>query len=576
MSEALRELLCKFIVEVDPEGNLEKGEAKVDGLKSALAQLEARLAGLKQAAAPAADAISAAFGGAEQRVGNAIRADAIAARFGAAPAASSDGFAAAGAVAGARKQAATAQGSGVVFGPTRSVLEDFNANRNRAAFAFESSWRGRFAEFQKVGGEAFQRVSASAAQFAERVRGTNGLQAIFSLRNALLGLGALGVAHQVVGIVDAVGSLGERAQKLGVSVEEFQRLDVLARQNNTSVEALGGAFRTLATSAVNPTKESTEAFRQLGVTLRGADGSFKSRNDLFFESAEALADVSDGTERAGLAQKVFGRSAQELLPLLANGSAGVRSQRAELMKLAVISDAEAQAADKLSDRWAAAGQSLQTKFTKALLQHLPLIEKVADRVLAFGEGLADFVSKLNPVRIGLAGLATAFVLLDASMLPVALSAAALALAFIAVEDFIGFLQGADSETGLLAETLFGKAGADGFRTAANDVLQAVKEIWDFISGHGVGEKLQQLSKEFNDAANFFQADVAGTLGLSGTAAKIRAGIDAPAASNAATDNRTQQVTVNVGSAAEVPGVVSGALQGLDAAGGMAALGAVGG
>ena len=166
---------------------------------------------------------------------------------------------------------------------------------------------------------------------------------------ATFSVGAL--TNGTLKLVDSIGGIGEAAAKLGVTNAEFQRLDVLARQNATSVESLGTAFRTLATAAVDPSADATAAFKQLGVEARNADGSFKERNDLFFETAGALADIEDSTLRATLAQKLYGRSALELSALLASGREGLEAQRAELERLPVLTDDVIAKADAFGDSW---------------------------------------------------------------------------------------------------------------------------------------------------------------------------------------------------------------------------------
>ena len=56
MSDALRQLLASFVVEVDKAGELAKGNAAIDALKE-------RLVDLQEAAKPAAKAVNDAFAG---------------------------------------------------------------------------------------------------------------------------------------------------------------------------------------------------------------------------------------------------------------------------------------------------------------------------------------------------------------------------------------------------------------------------------------------------------------------------------------------------------------------------------
>ena len=128
----------------------------------------------------------------------------------------------------------------------------------------------------------------------------------------------------------------------------------------------------------------------------------------------------------------------------------------------------------------------------------------------------------------------------------------------------------------------------GIQQAAQDILAAIKELWDFVSGKGVGTALSKIGGELSEAATLLAEDLfsdtkrgelrrpvsreaaaAGALSFGAVAP----GLALPPGVGV-TDARTQSVTVNVGSTAEVAGAVSGATQGLgrDAAADLAAVG----
>ncbi len=567
MSTVLRELLAKFSVSVDPEGNLDRGHAQVDGLKAALAQLETRLAGLKNSAAPAAKAVSDAFARAGADVNRHLAMTQARSAFSGRD--NSDAWGAAGAMR-----------SGPMQGPTRDTLN-----------AFQSSWRGRLQALSLTA----RGVGASAAQaFGQfKTAGAEAQTRVLSLRNAFLGLGVVGGARFAAGLIDQIGGIGEAAQKLGLSGGDFQRLKVLAEQNATSVESLGGAFRVLGKNAVDPTKDTTEAFAKLGVQTRDGNGAIKSRQDLFFETAGALADVSNEAERGSLAQKLFGRSAQELLPMLSQGRAGLDAQREALLKLKVVQDADIKAADELGDRFIAFRTELIARAAPALTKYMiPAFEKLIGWV---GKAV-DWLEKLDAKRVALVGLTAAalafgktFALAGASA---ALSWAPFIAAFIAVEDFIGFLQGDISATGALADKLFGPGGGERLRQQILDIVAAVKELLGMMSGdttaapalakvlgvkvNGPDTAAQQADLAAQREDSPITAWISDLLKPANFDAEIMSARAAAGTGPAVTDSRTQQVTVNVGSVAEVQGAVAGAQQGLGARSPQADFAAVGG
>ena len=65
--------------------------------------------------------------------------------------------------------------------------------------------------------------------------------------------------------------------------------------------------------AVNGSSSATEKFNRLGLSMEDLKGL--SREDLFATVVNSLQNVTDETEKAALANDMFGRSGQELLPL---------------------------------------------------------------------------------------------------------------------------------------------------------------------------------------------------------------------------------------------------------------------
>lgn len=491
---ALRELLASFKVEVDPEGNLARGNRAVDALKGKLQSLDAATKRIAPVAVPAM-----APGRASLPSGT-------------------------GALAGA------APGGG--FGALRS-----------GALAAGNAARGAFSTFAS---------------------GLSSLVGPAAL--ATLGIGAL--TRQTLQLVDSIGGIGEAAAKLGVTNAEFQRLDVLARQNATSVESLGTAFRTLATNAVDPSKEAAAAFRQLGVDTRNADGSFKERNELFFETAGALADIQDSTQRAALAQKIYGRGALELSALLASGRAGLEAQRAELEKLPVLSDEVIAKADAFGDSWiyakaqlaALAGPVLNDLVIPGLQWMVDLIKGNSGALQIFARhALTVFKTILLPIRVvwdALKSVGGAFSALFKTVtggsfkfsefadilgrVGVALTSLATFPVLLA-QDFQTYLAGGDSAIGRAIEglgALFSKA-ADIARDAFSNFF-----AW-------VGEQLRQIpgavAKALTPSPEFAMnlQPTAGPGGLLGISPPVLPPAQPERQGTTVIDNSTKTVQVNM-------------------------------
>jgi hypothetical protein len=582
MADALRQLLAEFFVNIDPQGQLAKGHAEVDRLKLAAEQLEKKLLGLGKAGQQGLGTLEAAFaraGAMAQRNLLAINAKQLAGG----GRDNGDAFAQLGAFA--------------QVGPGR---REFDAQRAQAE-AYAGSLRGRLAA-------AYGAANAASERFKLSGRGV--WETLTSVRAGVAALGVGAAANFAAGLVNQVGGIGEAAAQLGVTTDEMQRLDVLAKQNATSVQALGTAFRTLAKSAADPTKDSTAAFAKLGVETK-SNGELKSRQDLFFETAGALADVTNETERAALAQQLFGRSGLELLPLLSQGRAGLEAQRSALAQMAVVSPAAIKAADEFGDRWEIVKTELLAKVAPLLTDIvIPAFEKFTSIVVTLTDVSVKFVREVGAGKLILTALGGAALIYApaaaaaaaatggwaAAMGGLALSAgralvavARVALPLLLLEDVFSFFDGAENTgVGRLMTWLFGEDGGRGIQQAAQDILQAVKEIFGLVRGDGAGPALQRLGKDITEASEFAGKDLLGpknpgelsfTDRQNAAAASLSFGALGPGMAmlpgmGVVTDNRTQTVQVNVGSTAEVAGAVSGAQQamGRDAAADLAAVG----
>jgi len=524
MSDALRSLLAEFVVQVDKAGELARGNEAVTALKERLAGLQAEFDKVKAPAARAGKAVQDAFGrgggfGAAPGLASALQsssAEAAAKLFGSFGAAQGRG-------------GAMADPIGPQFGPTRETL-----NAGRAQMQAAEQAAAKYA--QTLRGKLASAVGAVRAGFnGGGGQGPGLLSTLGTVRNGLIALGVGATARAVVRLVDGIGDIGEAAQRLGVSTGVFQRLKVLADQNGTSVETLGVAFRTLANSAVQPTKESAAAFAKLGVSVRDSKGQFKGTNDLFFEVAAALGDVGNETERSALAQDLLGQSAQGLKPIFAAGRAEIEKQRAALAAMNVLSEETIAQADALSDTWKGIGPSLLSAAEPLLKLLLPALSWLTTRLTKLIEVGGKWLQKTDLASVALTalGFAVATKVLPGLRLMVGLgggvtksllgmagagaraawSFARVVLPLLLIEDFITFLRGGDSETGRLLDAVFGKGTSEGTLKALNDMADAFRSLWKWVLGDGQGEAAKNLFKEMSEGINLIINDLLHLLGI---------------------------------------------------------------
>ena len=111
-------------------------------------------------------------------------------------------------------------------------------------------------------------------------------------------------------------TIDKLSQKLGLSAEAYQEWDYVLSQSGVNIESAGMGFKTLTNqidSAKKGSKEAQERFAKLGISMD--DISKLSREELFTKAITGMQGLADNTDRAALANQLFGRSGQELAPL---------------------------------------------------------------------------------------------------------------------------------------------------------------------------------------------------------------------------------------------------------------------
>jgi hypothetical protein len=168
---------------------------------------------------------------------------------------------------------------------------------------------------------------------------THGMQSAAKIANVALAgiaasIGAIGVASMK--FIKTTDRIDKMSQSLGVSRKGFQELDYALSQSGASIDSMGMAMRTM-TEAIT---SNSDSFKILGVSVNNADGTLKTQEQILKESIIAMQGLEEGVEKTALANKLFGRSSQDLMPLL-NSSIGSFEQltaRASELGLVILGD----------------------------------------------------------------------------------------------------------------------------------------------------------------------------------------------------------------------------------------------
>ena len=134
------------------------------------------------------------------------------------------------------------------------------------------------------------------------------------------------------------------SMQTGQSTQQLQEFAYASELIDVSVDTLQGSLTKLTNNmqdTMNGTGNAKASFEALGVSVTNADGSMRSANDVFYETIDALGQVKNETERDAMSMDIFGRSAQDLNPLIIQGSKTIKAYADEAHNMGYVLDDEA-------------------------------------------------------------------------------------------------------------------------------------------------------------------------------------------------------------------------------------------
>lgn len=226
----------------------------------------------------------------------------------------------------------------------------------------------------KVAHMAEQSAQRMGSAFTAAKAAFGGLAAAFSVS---------AITENIRGIIDLGDEMNDLSQRVGISVKDLGTWTLAANQSGTSLESLAKGVKGLSSFMVENGKE----LRKAGITATDANGALIQLADLF-------AALPDGVEKTALAVKLLGKAGMDMIPVLNQGSQGLR-EAAEKSKIygermAVL----APLADKFNDQLAT--MALQSKVfgLNLAISILPTLTRFAEQLQAGKEIAGGWVSAM--------------------------------------------------------------------------------------------------------------------------------------------------------------------------------------
>lgn len=201
--------------------------------------------------------------------------------------------------------------------------------------------------------------------------------------------GVLSVAGAVTMLskaLDTMDQLDEMSEKTGVSVEALSKLRFAGESVGTTTEQLGGGMRKLAKlmgEAAGGSDEAAEIFKTMGVSFKDASGNLRSTDKVLEDMAERFSGYADGPAKAALAMKVFGKSGEDMIPMLNLGRQGLSDSADEAERLGITLGGDAaKAAADFNDNMKKLGLTAEAAGMSLMNQLLPSLIEISEQLLA--------------------------------------------------------------------------------------------------------------------------------------------------------------------------------------------------
>lgn len=217
--------------------------------------------------------------------------------------------------------------------------------------------------------------------------------------------------------MDAMRSSGKaNNNQIAVQAAKIQRLTLALQKNNMQQRTLNQALK----DGGGTTDKVTKLLERLGLTFDQVRNA--KPEDQFLMLARRIADVQDPTEKAQIATALFGRSAQSLMPLMAEGSAGIDQMIESARRMGFSFDADMIAkADKFGDTLTLLKLGLQAAAMEIGTALAPQLQSLAEWFRDFIAGAVDWIKGNEEFVAGLAKITGVVAALGITLGPVVIA-----------------------------------------------------------------------------------------------------------------------------------------------------------
>ena len=338
----------------------------------------------------------------------------------------------------------------------------------------------------------------------------------------------------------------QEQDKQAIKVEKAQLAydNAVKKYGKTSLQAREANIKLNEAQSATPKALSgaAGAFQKLGISITDSKGNLRDNEEVFYSTIEALGKVSNETERDALAMDIFGKSAQDLNPLILGGADALKEMgKAAEDKGLILSQEELDKANELQDTLdlikAESMQGLMQVGSQLAPVLIPMFQSIGDAIsgvitwfqsldeatmktilviLGVVAAVAPVLIVIGKIAIGISALMTVvgalgpvFAVLTGPIgLVVAAIAAVIAIVVLVIKNFDSIKAVAANLGAALSATFTNIKNS--VVNAFTGVLTGIKSIWTTVTSFlsGLPGKMLQFGKDIiNGLVNGIKAKI---------------------------------------------------------------------
>lgn len=188
----------------------------------------------------------------------------------------------------------------------------------------------------------------------------------------------------------------------GLSTQTIQQLKYAENLIDVSYSTITATLTKLTRNMAEANSGNAalaESFASLGVSILDTDGSLRSAEEVFYDVVDALGGIENTTQRDAAAMDLLGKSAQDLNPLILQGSDALRDLAAEAEATGyVLDESQLKKLGEVDDAYQELQLQIDATKKQLAAEFAPTSKQVMEDFTRFVQGAGDMLTQSGLVK----------------------------------------------------------------------------------------------------------------------------------------------------------------------------------